>query len=89
MLAAMNQLAETSHQLKQSVKSTIPRNVLPPKDQDSYNLDFLFKEFFGSLDPYYLGSLFHPAVLDQPNFNLLLQDLSEETRTKILKVVQD
>ena len=28
-------------------------------------------------------------MLDQPDLDLLLQDLSEETRTKILKVVKD
>ena len=58
LVAAMDQLAEASHQLKQLMKSALPKNLQPPKEQDSYNLDLLFKELLESLHPYILGSLF-------------------------------
>ena len=35
VFAAMDQLAEASHLLMQSVKATLPKNLLPPKEQDT------------------------------------------------------
>ena len=81
---SMDQLAKASHQLKQSVRTDLPRNLLPPKEWDTYKLDFSFSEFLGSLDPSHQGPLFQPVELSCPNFDPLLKDLSEKTWTKIL-----
>ena len=72
LLTTMDQLAEASYQLKQSMKSALPGNLLPPKEQDSYNLDLSFKEFLRSLDLCSLSPLFPPVVLDQPDLDPLL-----------------
>ena len=55
VFTALDQLAEASHLLKQTVKSALPGNLLPPKDLDTYNLDF-YQEAFGVLGPIPSGS---------------------------------
>ena len=89
MLTVTDQLAEASHQLKQSLKTALLGNLLPPKEWDTYKLDFSLSEFLGSLDPFHLGPLLQPVELSHPDFDPLLKDLYEETRTNILQVVQN
>ena len=71
------------------LKSTLLRNLIPPKEWDSFKLKILFQAYLGSLDPIPLGPLFQPVVLEKRDLGPLLQDPSKETRTKIVKVFQD
>ena len=57
VLTAMDQIGEAQNQLKQSVTSVLPVNLLPPKERDTFNLDFSFKVLLGSLDPEHQGPL--------------------------------
>ena len=61
VLTAIDQLGEAQNQLKQLVTSVLPGNLLPPKERDTFNLDFSFKELLKSLDPEHQGPLFPPV----------------------------
>lgn len=76
VFAAIDESAKGSHQLKQSVKTAFPGNLLPLKEWDTYKLDFSFSEFLGFLDPSHLGPLFQPMELSCMDLDPLLQDLS-------------
>ena len=56
----MDQLAIVIHQLGETVKTALPGNLLPPKERDTYKLDFPFSEFLGSLNLFDLELLFQP-----------------------------
>ena len=58
MLTAMDQIGEAQNKLKKSVASASPGNLLRPKEWDTFNLDFSFKELLRFLDPNHQGPLF-------------------------------
>ena len=89
VLTAMDQIGEAQNQLKQLVPSVLPYHLLPLKEGDTLNLDFFFKELLGSLDRNHQGPLFPPVELHQPALDPIHEGLPEETRTMILKAVQD
>ena len=88
LFSAMDQIADATYQIEQSVKVALPSILLPPQVRDSFQICHI-SDNLGLLDPFHLESMFPSVELGQSNLNVFLQELPGEIRTMLFAKVQD